>query len=399
MTHTADMIAKEQVFCAPNYHPLPVVLAKGEGVWLWDVEGKKYLDMMSAYSAVSHGHSHPRMVKVLYEQAQKLCIPSRAFHHDQMTPFLEKLCEMSQLEMALLMNTGAEAVETAIKAARRWAYEVKGVPDHEAQIITAENNFHGRTVTITSFSTEQEYRAHFGPFTPGFITVPFGDAEALERAITPNTAAFLVEPMQGEAGIIIPPEGWLKKVREICTRHNVLLILDEIQTGLGRTGALFAHQHENIVPDGLILGKALGGGMMPVSAFLSSREVLSTMTPGSHGSTFGGNPLACAVGLEALKILEEDDYTERAKTLGDALMKRLHGLKHPGIRSIRGKGLWVGIECDPGEVDARKLCEQLMSFGILAKEVHATVVRLAPPLVVTMDEIEMAVNALEKCLP
>ncbi|MAZ44254.1 MAG: ornithine--oxo-acid transaminase [Legionellales bacterium] len=399
MGQTTDWIKKENQFCAPNYHPLSVVLTKGEGVWLWDIEGNKYLDMMSAYSAVSHGHSHPRLVKALSDQAKKLCIPSRAFYNDQLAPFLEKLCQMCQLEMALPMNTGAEAVETAIKAARRWAYEVKKVPDNQAEIITANNNFHGRTVTITSFSTEPDYRRHFGPFTPGFKNVPFGDAQAIEAAITPNTAAVLVEPMQGEAGIIIPPKGWLKAVREICDKHNVLLLLDEIQTGLGRTGALFAFEHEGIKPDGLILGKALGGGMMPISAFVSTKEVLSLMKPGSHGSTFGGNPLAGSVGLEALKVLEEDNYAQRAQQLGDQWMQALSAIEHPGIKEVRGKGLWIGIECDSAILDARRLCEQLMRFGILAKEVHETVVRLAPPLIIEAQALEHATATLKKCLP
>ena len=398
MGTTAQWIADESTRCAPNYHPLPVVLAKGQGVWVWDIEGKQYLDMMSAYSAVSHGHGHPRLLAALTTQAQSLCIPSRAFHHNQLKPFLDKLCAMTNMEMALPMNTGAEAVETAIKAARRWAYQVKKVPENQAEIITARQNFHGRTVTITSFSTEDEYRKDFGPFTPGFVTVPFGDAKALEAAITPNTAAFLVEPMQGEAGIIIPPEGWLTEVSAICRKNDVLLILDEIQTGLGRTGAMFAYEHENIKPDGLILGKALGGGILPVSAFLSSKAVLERLTPGSHGSTFGGNPLACAVALEGLKVLEDEQLAIKAQTLGEQFKAELSALKHPGIREVRGKGLWIGLECDPDKLNARIVCEKLMRKGVLAKEVHENVIRFAPPLVVESKQLQSTIEKLAEIL-
>lgn len=394
MSNENAWIAKENQYCAHNYHPLPVVLAKGKGVWLWDTAGKEYLDMMSAYSAVSHGHGHPRLLAALQKQAERLCIPSRAFHHDQLMPFLEKLCQMSQMEMALPMNTGAEAVETAIKAARRWAYAVKGVPENKAEILVAENNFHGRTVTITSFSTDEEYRQGFGPFTPGFKAVPFGDDQALESAIGPNTCAFLVEPMQGEAGIKIPPKGWLAKVKAICEKHQVLLIVDEIQTGLGRTGKTFAFEHENIVPDGLILGKALGGGMMPVSAFLASKSVMEVFTPGSHGSTFGGNPLAAAVGLEALLVLEEEGFAERSKSLGEVFLDGMQSLSHPAILDVRGAGLWVGLELDPAQLSARAVCEKLMEKGILAKEVHETVVRFAPPLVIKQAQLDHTLDVL-----
>ena len=311
-----QVIERENRYTAHNYHPLPVVLTKGEGIWLWDDQGKKYLDMMSAYSAVSHGHSHPEIVKTLQEQASKLAIVSRAFHTDTLAPFLEKLCTLSGLDAALPMNTGAEAVETAIKAARKWGYTVKNIPADQAEIIVANQNFHGRTTTIISFSSDEEYKEGFGPFTPGFREVPFGDAQALEGAITENTCAFIVEPMQGEAGIIIPPKGWLKEVQAICKKHNVLLILDEIQCGLGRTGKTFAFQHEIDKPDGLILGKALGGGVMPVSAFVATREVMGMFTPGSHGSTFGGNPLAAAVGYKALSLLETMQLAEKSAKLG-----------------------------------------------------------------------------------
>jgi len=312
---TRDFVAREALVCPPTYTPLPVVLCKGKGVWLWDIEGKKYLDMMTAYSAVSFGHGHPRLLKAMNHQAQKLSMVSRAFYTDQLAPLLEKACAFSGFEMAIPMNTGAEAVETAIKVARRWGYETKGIPSDQAEIIVAENNFHGRTTTIISFSTEREYKRDFGPLTPGFKAIPFGNAKALEEAITSNTCAFLVEPIQGEAGIIVPPKGWLKEVRRICTEKNVLLLLDEVQSGLGRTGKMFAFQHELVQPDGLILGKALGGGILPISLFLSKREILSLMTPGSHGSTFGGNPLACAVAYEALSLLEEEHLDQRSAEL------------------------------------------------------------------------------------
>ncbi len=377
-------------FGAKNYSPLPVVLARGEGAWLWDVEGNKYLDMMSAYSAVSHGHGHPRLLAALEAQAAKLAVVSRAFHAEPLGPFLEKLCEVTGLERALPMNTGAEAVETAIKAARRWGYRVKGIPKDKAEIIVADGNFHGRTTTIVGFSSEEDYKDGFGPFTPGFVTVPFGDLEAARAAITPNTAAVLVEPLQGEAGIIEPPTGWLKGLRDLCTEQNVLLILDEIQTGLGRTGKMFAHSHEGITPDGLILGKALGGGLLPVSAFVSSHEVMATFGPGSHGSTFGGNPLAAAVGLEALKVLEDENLAERSARLGARLKRALQGINSPLVSDVRGKGLFVGVAIDPRYAAARTVCERLMARGILSKETHETVVRLAPPLIIEEDDLDWA---------
>jgi len=389
-----SVIKIESALCAHNYHPLPVVLTRGEDSWLWDDRGRCYLDMTSAYSAVSHGHSHPRLVAALCNQASQLAIVSRAFHTETLAPFIEKLCAVSGFDMALPMNTGAEAVETAIKAARRWGYRVKGIKDGAAEIIVAEGNFLGRTTTIVGFSSDDEYRDGFGPFTPGFRTVPFGDAKALEAAITPETCAVLVEPIQGEAGIRVPPAGWLRDLRRICDDHNVLLILDEIQSGLGRTGKMFCFEHDGIRPDALILGKALGGGMMPVSAFLADREVMELFDPGSHGSTFGGNPLAAAVALEALKILEDEELVARSAALGDYMADRLRSLQSPLITDVRGRGLWIGVEFDPRCVSARVICECLMERGILTKETHQTVVRFAPPLVVELDQIDLAVDAL-----
>lgn len=397
-TSTQDYIDFESKVCAPNYLPIPAVLERGEGVWLYDQDGRKYLDMMSAYSAVSHGHCHPELVAALYAQAQKLGVASRAFYSATLAPFLQKLCDMSGLEMVVPMNTGAEAVETAIKAARRWGYEVKGIAKNQAEIIVAAGNFHGRTTTIVSFSSDEDYKEGFGPFTPGFVEVPFGNIEALEAAITPNTCAFLVEPMQGEAGIIIPPKGWLKQVRALCDKHNVLMILDEIQTGLGRTGKLFAFQYDDIIPDGLILGKALGGGILPISAFVSRKDVLQTLRPGSHGSTFGGNPLASVVGLKALEILERDGYADRSAELGDYLQRELKKIKSPLITDVRGSGLWVAVEIDPAKTPARAVCEALMKRGVLSKETHDTVVRLAPPLVIEKAQLDFAVEALKGAL-
>jgi ornithine--oxo-acid transaminase len=387
-------IQLENQYCAHNYHPLPVVLVRGEGVHVWDDAGNKYLDMMSAYSAVSHGHAHPRIVKALSEQAGKLGICSRAFHSEKLAPFLKKLCGMTGMDMALPMNTGAEAVETALKAARKWAYKVKGVAADKAEIIACTGNFHGRTIAIVAMSSEAQYKDGFGPFPGGMKLISYGDAEALEKAITPNTAAFLVEPIQGEAGIVVPPAGFLKQAAEICRKHKVLFIADEIQTGLGRTGKLLACEHEGVKPDGLILGKALGGGLLPVSAFLASREVMDVFHPGDHGSTFGGNPLGAAVGLEALQVLEDEKLAERSAELGAHLLDRLHGLKSPLIKSLRGKGLFVGIEIDPKLARAREVCERLMTHGILSKETHETVVRLAPPLIITREQVDWAVERI-----
>jgi ornithine--oxo-acid transaminase len=388
----ADFIARESRYGARNYLPLPVVLSRGSGVWLWDVNGRRYLDMMGAYSAASHGHCHPRLVQALTAQAQRLDVVSRAYHTDVLGPFLEKLCQLSGMDMALPMNTGAEAVETALKAARRWAYRVKKVPADRAEIIVADGNFHGRTTTVIGFSSEADYRADFGPFAPGFVHVPFGDSAAAERAITPNTAAVFVEPIQGEAGIRVPPKDWLADLRRICDRHNVLLILDEVQSGLGRTGRMFAFEHAGIRPDGLVVGKALGGGLLPVSAFLARADVMNVFEPGSHGSTFGGNPLAAAVGLEALKILEEEKLVERSAELGAHMMARLKAITSPLITDVRGQGLWIGVEIHPGYASARDVCERLADVGILTKETHDTVVRFAPPFVVTREEIDWTVT-------
>lgn len=397
-----QLIELEDRYSAHNYHPLPVVLQSGKGVWLWDTEGKRYLDMMSAYSAVSFGHSHPDLLDTLITQAQRLAITSRAFHTDRLGPFLQLLCETTGQAKALPMNTGAEAVETAIKAARKWGHKVKGIADGKASIIVCHGNFAGRTTTIVGFSSEPQYRDGFGPFSSGFVSVPYGDAAALEAAITPDTAAFIVEPIQGEAGIIVPPDGYLAACRDICTRHNVLLICDEVQTGLGRTGRLLACDHEKVKPDGLILGKALGGGLLPLSAFLAREDVMDVFTPGDHGSTFGGNPLAAAVGTTALGILHDEKLALRAHEMGRQLMNGLRAISHPAIREVRGKGLLIGLELDPAMISARSFCELLMRNGILSKETHATVVRFAPPLVITQMEVDGAlaiIGALFDTLP
>ena len=388
----------ENQYCAHNYHPLPVVLSRGEGVYVWDEDGNKYLDMMSAYSAVSHGHCKPRLVDALKRQAEKLCIVSRAFYTDKLGAFLKLACDITGQDMALPMNTGAEAVETAVKAARRWGYESKGIPQDKAEIIVCTGNFHGRTTTIISFSAEKEYQKNFGPLTPGFEVIQYGDAAALEKAITPNTAAFLVEPIQGEGGIVIPPKGYLKKCQEICKKHNVLLIADEIQCGLGRTGRMLACDHEDVVPDGLILGKALGGGILAISMFLAKKEVMDIFVPGTHGSTFGGNPLSAAVGTEALNILVEEKLPERSMEMGNYLIEELGKLDSPLISEIRGAGLFIGVEIDPAVGSAREICERLMDRGLLSKETHETVVRLAPPLVITREQVDWAVQQIKEVL-
>ena len=391
-------IELEDQYCAHNYHPLPVVLTRGEGVYLWDNKGNKYLDMMSAYSAVSHGHAHPRLVNVLKHQAGLLNIVSRAFYTEKLGPFLQLACDLTGQDMALPMNTGAEAVETALKAARKWAYEVKGVATDKAEIIACTGNFHGRTIAIVAMSDEPQYQRSFGPFPGGFKLARYGDIEDLEKQITENTAAFLVEPIQGEGGIVMPPVGYLKACQALCRKHNVLLIADEIQTGLGRTGKLLACEHEDVVPDGLILGKALGGGILPVSMFLAKREVMGLFTPGDHGSTFGGNPLAAAVGKEALDILVEEDLPGRSATLGKYLLDELKSINSPLITDIRGAGLFIGIEIDASLASAREIVEQLMSRGMLSKETHETVVRLAPPLVITREQIDWSVNQIKEVL-
>jgi len=395
---TNPTIELEDRFCAHNYHPLPVVLVRGEGPYVWDDGGQRYLDMMSAYSAVSHGHAHPRLVRTLTEQAATLNIVSRAFHTDRLGPFLRRACELSGMDAALPMNTGAEGVETAMKAARKWAYTVKGVPRDKAEIIACEGNFHGRTIAIVGMSSEAQYRDGFGPFPAGLGLIPFGDSDALEEAITPNTAALIVEPIQGEGGIVIPPEGYLSRCADICRRHNVLLICDEVQTGLGRTGKMFAFEHEGIRPDGLILGKALGGGILPVSMFLARREVMDVFRPGDHGSTFGGNPLAAAIGLEALNILVEEDLPAKSAENGAWLLDRLRTIDSPLIRDIRGRGLFIGIEIDPAKASARDVCKRLMKRGLLSKETHETVVRLAPPLAVDREILAWAADRIEEVL-
>jgi ornithine--oxo-acid transaminase len=377
---------------AHNYKPLPVVLARGEGTEVWDVDGRRYLDFLSCYSAVSHGHRHPRIVAAMLRQAERLTLTSRAFHNDQIGPFLQELCAYSGTEMALPMNTGAEAVETALKAARKWGYDVKGVEPGKAEIIACADNFHGRTITIVSFSTEDLYRDSFAPFTPGFTVVPYGDAAAVEAAITPNTAALLVEPIQGEAGVIVPPAGYLQAVREITARANVLLIADEVQTGLGRTGLPFCVQHEDVKPDLMILGKALGGGVYPVSAVVGTEEVLGLFTPGEHGSTFGGNPLACAVGREALRVLQDECLAERSAELGGVLMDKLRTIPSPHVREVRGRGLFVGVVLHPQAGGARRFCEALMDRGVLCKETHEDVIRFAPPLTIASEQLDWAIE-------
>ena len=394
----SDAMQLEAQYCAHNYHPLPVVLTRGEGVFVWDENGKKYLDMMSAYSAVSHGHAHPRLVGLVQKQVATLTIVSRAFHTDRLGPFLARACELTGMDMALPMNTGAEAVETAIKASRKWAYTVKGVPADKAEIIGCDGNFHGRTIAAVAMSDEPQYQEGFGPFPPGFRNVEYGNVDALRDAITDNTAAFILEPIQGEGGIIIPPEGYLAAVAEICRERNVLLIMDEIQTGLGRTGKLLACQHEDVKPDGLILGKALGGGILPVSMFLARKDVMNVFTPGDHGSTFGGNPLGAAVGLEALNILVDEDLAARSASMGGYLLEQLQSIESPLIRDLRGRGLFIGLEIDPSIASAREICEALMERGLLSKETHATVVRLAPPLVIGRAEIDWAVQQIREVL-
>jgi ornithine--oxo-acid transaminase len=383
---------------ARNYEPLPVVLARGQGAHVWDTAGCRYIDMMSAYSAVSHGHAHPRLVAALEAQARRLAVPSRAYYSDRLGPFLAELTRLTGLDAALPMNTGAEAVETAIKAARRWGYRVKGVPRDRAEIIVMDGNFHGRTTTIISFSSEPDYRDGFGPFTPGFRSVPFGDLAALQQAIKPETVAVLVEPIQGEAGIIVPPPGWLSGVRLLCDAHRLLMMVDEVQSGLGRTGDWFAFQHENVLPDGVMLGKALGGGLLPVSAFVAQRELMDVFTPGSHGSTFGGNPLAAAVGLEALRVIADEGLVERSRVLGEHMLKRLSAIRSPVLKEVRGRGLWAGAEINPRFATARRACEALLAKGVLSKETHETVVRLAPPLVISREDLDLAIDSFAEVI-
>jgi len=395
---TQDFIDLENQFGAHNYKPLDVVLCRGEGLWVWDVEGKRYLDCLASYSAVNQGHCHPRILQALKDQAEKLTLVSRAFRNDQLGPFYREICEITHSHSVLPMNSGAEAVETAIKAVRKWGYEVKGVPEGQAEIIVCANNFHGRTLTIVGFSTEEQYRQGYAPFTPGFKIIPFGDIEALAEAVTPNTVGFLVEPIQGEGGVIVPPAGYLKEVRRLCDAQNVPLILDEIQTGLGRTGKLFAEEHDGIESDLTLVGKALSGGFYPVSAVLSNKEVLSVFKPGDHGSTFGGNPLACAVAREALKVLVEEKMVENSAEMGAYFMEQLQTLSSPHIKEIRGRGLMIGIELKPEAGGARRFCEALKAKGLLCKETHEHVLRIAPPLIIQKPEIDWALERLSDVL-
>ena len=393
-----DYIRLENCYGANNYKPLNVVLTRGEGIWVWDVEGRKYMDCLSSYSAINQGHCHPKILSALKQQAEKLTLVSRAFHNDQLGLFYQELCERTHSHSVLPMNSGAEAVETAIKAIRKWGYKIKKVPPGKAEIIVCENNFHGRTLTIVGFSTEEQYKDGYAPFTPGFKIIPFGDADALEAAITPNTVGFLVEPIQGEGGVIVPPSGYLKSVREICDRHNVMLILDEIQTGLGRTGKLFAEEHDGIQSDLTLVGKALSGGFYPVSAVLSNKEVLGVFKPGDHGSTFGGNPLACAVARVALKVLFEEKMIENAAVQGDYFQKRLKEIESPHIKEVRGKGLLIGVELFPSAGGARRFCEALKDKGLLCKETHTHVIRLAPPLIIKQNELDWALERIKEVL-
>lgn len=393
-----ELIQIEDQYGAHNYLPLDVVLTKGEGIWVYDIEGKKYLDFLSAYSTVNQGHCHPRILKKLIQQAKRLTITSRAFRNDQLGLFCKELCELAGMEMMLPMNSGAEAVETAIKAARKWGYTKKGIKLGRAEIITCEGNFHGRTTTIVGFSTEKLYTEFFGPFTPGFITIPYGDSRALEKSINKNTVAFLVEPVQAEGGVLIPPDGYLKECEIICKKHNVLLVLDEIQTGLGRCGKLFACQHEDVQPDIFVLGKAISGGFYPVSAVVSTREIMGVFTPGEHGSTFAGNPLACYIAREALKVLIEEKLVENSQEMGAYFMNKLRTIQSKHIREIRGKGLLIGVDLHREAGGARRFCETLMKEGLLCKETHEHVIRLAPPLVITKKEIDWAFERIKKVL-
>ena len=392
---THDFVELENLYGAHNYHPLDVVIERADGVWVYDVEGRRYLDCLAAYSAVNQGHCHPKILRTLMEQAQKVTLTSRAFRNEQLPLLYQDLHKLTGFDMALPMNSGAEAVETALKTARKWAYKVKGIPKDQAEIIVCANNFHGRTISIVSFSTDEQYRDGFGPFTPGFKVIPFGDAKALREAITPNTCAFLVEPIQGEAGIVIPPAGFLKDAAEICRHNRVLLMLDEIQSGLGRTGKLFAYMHEHITPDVLIVGKALAGGFYPVSAVLASKEILGVYHPGDHGSTFGGNPLGCAIARTALRVLIDEKLVERSAELGAYFLGLLQTLKSPNLKEVRGRGLWIGIELNSL---ARPYCEALKEEGILCKETHDRVIRIAPPLVITREEIDWAFQRIERVI-
>lgn len=393
MTKSTQLIKQTEQFGARNYHPLPIVISEANGIWVWDPEGNKYMDMLSSYSALNQGHRHPKIIQSLIDQANRVTLTSRAFHNNQLGPWYEKLCQLTGKDMVLPMNTGAEAVESAIKVARRWGYEVKGIEENKAEIIACNGNFHGRTIGAVSLSSEKEYQRGFGPLLPGVSLIPFGDAERLKEAITPNTAAFIVEPIQGEAGIVLPPEGFLKQAEQICKEHNVLFIVDEIQTGLARTGKMFAFEWENVTPDMIILGKALGGGVFPISAVVANSDILGVLNPGSHGSTFGGNPLACAVSLASLEVIEDEKLTERSLQLGKYFKEQLQTIQNPIIKEVRGRGLFIGIELT---VKARPYCEQLMKLGLLCKETHDFVIRLAPPLIITKQEIDWALEKIKQ---
>ncbi len=396
---TSEYIQLENEYGAGNYKPLDVVLTKGEGIWVWDIDGNKYMDCLAAYSAVNQGHCHPRILEAMMSQAKKLTLTSRAFRNDQLPLLYKELCELTNSHKILPMNSGAEAVETAIKCVRKWGYEVKGIEKDKAEIIVCADNFHGRTLAIVGFSTDDNARDNFGPFAPGFITIPFGDAEALEKAITKNTAAFMVEPIQGEAGVIIPPKGYLQKVREICDKNNVILILDEIQTGLGRTGTLLAEEHEGIEADLTLIGKALSGGFYPVSAVLSNKEVLEILKPGQHGSTFGGNPLACSIARAALKVLVDEDMIKNSKELGDYFLSELKKIENKNIKDIRGRGLMIAIELHEGTMGgARAVAEKLKELGILCKETHTYTIRFAPPLMIKKEEVDWALDRIKQVL-
>lgn len=393
MTKTQTIIETTEKYGANNYHPLPIVITEAEGVWVKDPEGNKFMDMLSAYSAVNQGHRHPKIIQALKDQADRVTLTSRAFHNDMLAPWYEMICKISGKEMALPMNTGAEAVETAFKAARRWAYDVKGVEEGQAEIIACNGNFHGRTMTAVSLSSDPEYRRGFGPMLPGINLIPFGDLESLKAAITPNTAAFLIEPIQGEAGIIMPEEGFLKAARELCRENNVLFIADEIQCGLARTGKMFACEWEDVNPDMYILGKALGGGVFPISCVVADSDILGVFNPGSHGSTFGGNPLACAVSIASMEVLQEENLAQRSLELGEYFMGRLREIEHPSIKEVRGRGLFIGMELTE---EARPYCEQLKELGLLCKETHDTVIRFAPPLVISKEDLDWAIERIQK---
>jgi ornithine--oxo-acid transaminase len=395
LVKSSSIIEQTEKFGANNYHPLPIVISKAEGVWVEDPEGQRYMDMLSAYSAVNQGHRHPKIIQALKDQADRVTLTSRAFHNDQLGPWYERICKLTNKDMALPMNTGAEAVETAVKAARRWAYDVKGVADNQAEIIACIGNFHGRTMTAVSLSSEAEYKRGFGPMLPGIKLIPYGDIEALQSAITPNTAAFLIEPIQGEAGIVIPKEGFLKAAADLCRENNVLFIADEIQAGLARSGKMFACEWEDVEPDMYILGKALGGGVFPISCVVANKDVLGVFNPGSHGSTFGGNPMACAVSIAALDVLVDEKLAERSLELGEYFMNKLKEITNPLIKEVRGRGLFIGVELHE---PARKYCEALKDEGLLCKETHDTVIRFAPPLIISKEELDWAIERIHKVL-